>query len=84
MGIGPRQAPAPGRHNISINSADNPTRTAVVPCAPTTGEQCLLGPRGAHPQGGDGAKDSEKGNKPLKGDALIGKNVVRLAGAGAG
>ena len=31
-----------GRHNISINSADNPPRTAVVPCAPTTGNRACL------------------------------------------
>ena len=31
-----------GRHSSSINTADKPTRTAVVPCAPTNGNnQCL-------------------------------------------
>ena len=31
-----------GRHNSSINTADKPTRIAVVPCAPTTGNNHCL------------------------------------------
>ena len=31
-----------GRHSSSISTADKPTRTAVVPCAPTSGNSHCL------------------------------------------
>ena len=51
-----------GRHS-SINTADNPTRTAVVPCAPTAGNNTCLAHEVPSPREVSEPRTARKGKK---------------------